>query len=260
MRDEMLFLGSGDSRSTELGNACAVLLRDGEPCPGIDYGYTAPRAWAEAFGRLPEALFISHAHLDHCAGLESLFYARMVGEGQGAQTRLYCAASLVPLLQARLASLPEPLAEGGANFWDAFQLVPVGERFWHAGRQFRVFPNRHHAPQSSFGLALPGRFLYSGDTRPIPEWLTALAGGDEVIFHDCGLQPNPAHSGLDEILAEYDAGQRARLVAYHLGDEAACQAVERAGLRVARPGDVFVLDGAAGPREGRTLSPALPED
>ena len=51
MRDEMLFLGSGDSRSTELGNACAVLLRDGEPCLGIDYGYTAPRAWAEAFLR-----------------------------------------------------------------------------------------------------------------------------------------------------------------------------------------------------------------
>ena len=25
------------------------------------------------------------------------------------------------------------LAEGGANFWDAFQVIPVGDAFWHDG-------------------------------------------------------------------------------------------------------------------------------
>ncbi len=242
---ELMFVGAGASGSHALGNACAALLRGGEPVLGIDYGFSAHQAWKKTFAELPPALFLTHAHLDHVGGLEALFYELAVGsQPRPAPVRLYCAPTLVGLLQQRLAALPSMLAEGGMNFWDVFQLIPVAESFWHAGMRFRVFPNRHHEPGQSFGLALPGRFFYSGDTRPIPEWVNALASQGESIFHDVTLVANPSHTGLEDLHREYSPEQLQRMVAYHLDSEESCRAVEAAGLRVARPGDVFALGGA----------------
>ncbi len=246
---ELMFVGAGDSGSTGLGNACAALLRDGVPMLGIDYGFSAHQAWQKSFGGWPPALFLTHAHLDHVGGLEALFYELAVGprNDQAPFVRLYCAPVLIPVLQQRLAALPSMLAEGGMNFWDVFQLVPVADSFWHEGLRFRVFPNRHHEPGQSFGLALSGRFFYSGDTRPIPEWVNALASQGEPIFHDVALRPNPSHTGLEDLSREYSPAQLTRMIAYHLDSEESCRRVEAAGLRVARPGDVFSLSSAEHP-------------
>ena len=244
MRLELQFLGSGNSRASALGNASAVLLEEGRPLLGIDYGWTAPEAWARQWGGPPPALYLTHAHLDHCGGLEALFYERILGRMADPSLPLipiYCPVALVPILHQRLASYPSPLAEGGANFWDAFQLIPVGERFWLGGRLFVSPAVRHHQPGTAYGLALPGVFLYSGDTRPIPEVLSLWAAGSEPVFHDASLRGNPSHTGLEDLEREYSPEQRGRMVLYHLGGEEDCQAAEAAGYRVARPGDVFTL-------------------
>src|SRR5690606_39468423 len=60
-------------------------------------------------------------------------------------------ADLVPLMQQRIAGYPNVVAEGGANFWDAFRLVPVGDHFWHDGVRLEVFEARHHWPRTAFG-------------------------------------------------------------------------------------------------------------
>lgn len=235
------FLGAGTNTGV-LGNSCVALVHAGLPILGIDFGWTALRAWQVAYGRPPPALFITHAHLDHCGGLEALFYALSVGEHQDlAPLKLYCPPALIAVLHDRLACMPSALAEGGLNFWDVFQLIPVRDSFWHRGLFFRVFANRHHTPGQSVGLVLPGRFLFSGDTRPIPEWVNALARNGETIFHDASMQANPSHSGVDEIFSEYELEQRERMVLYHLADGVAATQVEARGLRVARPGEEFPL-------------------
>lgn len=238
------FLGVGGAQSPELGSACGVVERDGAPLLMIDCGGEALSAYLEHYGEAPGAIYVTHVHMDHVGGLERLFYRTYFDAARRGDVRLYAHAALVPLLQGRVADYPEVLAEGGANFWDAFRLVPVSRGFWCDGLWFDVFATRHHAPGTSFGLALRGSFAWTGDTRPIPEMLAAHAGGDELVAHDCALHGNPSHTGLDDLAREYAPALRERLMLYHYASESDARALETAGYRVARRGDVVALAAA----------------
>jgi phosphoribosyl 1,2-cyclic phosphodiesterase len=235
------FLGVGSAQAPELGSACGVLERDGEPLLMIDCGPEALQAYLQQYRAPPRAVYITHTHMDHVGGLERLFYKIYFDPAWRGRVRVYAHAALVPLLQARVADYPEVLAEGGANFWDAFVLVPLSRGFWCEGLWFDVFATRHHAPGTSFGLALAGSFAWTGDTRPIPEALAAVAMDGGPIAHDCALQGNPSHTGLDDLQREYPVDMRERLMLYHYASEADAVAMEARGYRVARRGDLVAL-------------------
>ncbi|MCK9540064.1 MBL fold metallo-hydrolase [Dokdonella sp.] len=235
------FLGVGSAQAPELGSASGALEQDGEPRLMIDCGAEALSAWLEHYGVPPPAIFLTHTHMDHVAGLERLFYRLYFDPALRGHTRLYAHAALVPLLQSRVADYPGVLAEGGANFWDAFRLVPVSRGFWCDGLWFDVFPTRHHAPMTSFGVALAGSFVWTGDTRPIPEMLSRYAARGELVAHDCGVVGNPSHTGLDDLAREYPPELRQRLILYHYASEADGATMREHGLCVARRGDVIEL-------------------
>jgi ribonuclease BN (tRNA processing enzyme) len=235
------FLGCGAAHAAELGCSAAVVERDGTPLLLIDCGADTLNRHLETYRDLPRAVFVTHVHMDHVAGLERLFFRTYFDPARRGQVAMYAHAALVPHLQARLADYPEMVAEGGANFWDAFRLVPCSRGFWHAGLWFDVFATRHHAPLSSFGLAVRGAFAYTGDTRPIPEALAHYAPEPALIAHDCALQGNPSHSGVDDLEREYTKEQRRRFVLYHYGGAAEGAALAARGYRVARPGEVLAL-------------------
>ena len=235
------FHGVGNASAVELGSAMATLEREGAPWLTIDCGGEGLTAFQARYGDMPRAVFITHLHLDHVAGMERLFVASYFDPARRGQVRLYVPAPLVPLLHQRIASYPNVLAEGGANFWDAFQLVPVGEAFWHDGQRLEVFPVRHHWPETAFGLRLRGSVVWTGDTRPIPEMLARHADAGELIAHDCGLHGNPSHSGIDDLEREYPPALLARCVLYHYASAEDGEALRARGYRVATPGEGAAL-------------------
>ena len=235
------FLGVGNAAAVQLGSAAAVIERDGDPLLLIDCGQEALSAYLAHYQATPTAIFLTHLHMDHVAGMERLFVRAYFDGALRGRVRLYVPAALVPHLQSRVADYPGVLAEGTANFWDAFQLVPLSRGFWHDSVWFDVFPVRHHLPDSAFGLRLHGSVVYTGDTRPIPEMLGKFADADELIAHDCALHGNPSHSGIDDLEREYPDALRARLLLYHYASESDGDALRARGYRVARAGEAIAL-------------------
>jgi ribonuclease BN (tRNA processing enzyme) len=248
MNWQLHFLGVGAAQAVALGSAAAVLEHDGEPVLLIDCGPDTLDRYLAAYGTPPRALFITHTHMDHVAGLESLFFKLWFDERLRGRTRLFVHAAVLPWLQARVADYPGVLAEGGVNYWEAFRLLPCTRGFWLDGLWFDVFATRHHVPGTSYGLALAGSFAYTGDTRPIPEVIARYAGGPELIAHDCSLVSNPSHTGVDDIEREYSADLRARLLLYHYGSAADGVALAARGYRVAGVGECIPLPPPATPR------------
>lgn len=145
------------------------------------------------------------------------------------------------LLHKRVAEYPGMLAEGGVGFWEAFQLIPVGEVLQFSQTEFRVYPVRHHAPNSAFSLHLPGQFFYSGDTRPIPELINHKVTSGEIIFHDASVVGNPSHTGLDDLLASYSPEVIERMYVYHYACDSDREAFHQKGIKTVLPGDSFQL-------------------
>ena len=235
------FHGVGNASATELGSPMATIERDGAPWLTIDCGSEGLSEYLAHYGAPPKALFVTHTHLDHVGGFERLFVSEYFDPARRGRMPLYVPASVVPLLHQRVGAYPNVLAEGGANFWDAFRVIPVGEAFWHDGVRLEVFPVRHHWPDTAYGLRLRGSVVWTGDTRPIPEMLRRHADAGELIAHDCALHGNPSHSGVDDLEREYDPEVLARCVLYHYASGADGDALAARGHRVARQGDVFAL-------------------
>ncbi|WP_305805593.1 MBL fold metallo-hydrolase [Stenotrophomonas sp. YIM B06876] len=234
------FLGVGNAAAVDLGSAMAVIECGAQPWLTLDCGGEGLTAYRNHYRTMPHAVFVTHVHLDHVAGFERLFIHSYFS-GQRGKVRLYVPAPLVPLLHRRVADYPNVLAEGGANFWDAFQLIVVGDAFWHDGVRVEVFPVRHHWPETAYGLRLRGSVVWTGDTRPIPEMLARYADDNELIAHDCGLHGNPSHTGVDDLEREYPQELQARMMLYHYASAADGEALRARGHRVAMPGECVPL-------------------
>ncbi|MDA3913196.1 MBL fold metallo-hydrolase [Oleiagrimonas sp.] len=241
MNFSLRFLGTGAAEISTLGHSSAVIERDGEPLLLIDCGPDAVPRYMKIYQQIPRAIYITHVHLDHVGGLEPLFSRLWFGETRLPPPHLFAHASLIPLLQGRIADYPGVAAEGGSNFWDAFRLTPCSRGFWYQGLWFDVFATRHHRPGTSYGVALRGSFTYTGDTRPIAETLAVVAEAGGPIAHDCSVTGNPSHTGLDDLEREYPANVRERLLLYHYGSVADGDSMRASGYRVAHPGECVPL-------------------
>ena len=102
-----------------------------------------------------------------------------------------------------------------------------------------VFEVRHHAPRSAYGLRLPGSFVFTGDTRPIPEVLGRYE--EPLVAHDCVLVGNPSHCGIDDLEREYPRELLDRLLLYHYACAADAERLRQRGYATALPGHAYAL-------------------
>ena len=103
---QLRFLGVGNSQSAPvLGSASAVLERDGKPQLLIDCGQETLTAYLARYGQVPQAIFITHLHLDHVGGLERLFYTAYFDDALRGKIKLFVPAAIVPAMQSRLADI-----------------------------------------------------------------------------------------------------------------------------------------------------------
>lgn len=238
------FLGVGSGGNPQLGCSAAVVEIDQQAQLLIDCGSGTINRFQQQYKKLPQAIFITHNHLDHIADLEILFIRVLLARQKNPDlplVKLFVPVQLIHQLHLRLACYPGAMAEGGESFWHAFQLIPVTDHFLLHGHRLAIYPSRHHEPNSSFCLHLPGMFFYSGDTRPIPEVIHHHVRQGEIIFHDCGLTSNPSHTGLDD-LVEYQPQVRAQMVLYHYASAEDGERMEQAGYRVATPDQIYTLN------------------
>ena len=121
------FHGVGNASAVELGSAMATLEREGVPWLTIDCGGEGLTAFQARYGDMPRAVFITHVHLDHVAGMERLFVASYFDPARRGQVRLYVPAPLVPVLHQRIAGQQKRIARGFAQHFERFEAVALGD-------------------------------------------------------------------------------------------------------------------------------------
>lgn len=245
-------LGVGNGADDALGCAAMVVERAGEPLLLVDCGHGTLNRFRQRYGCWPRALYLTHCHLDHLADLEKLVIAAALGHCP--QPRIYLHAALVERLLRIFDNFPAQMAEGGMNFAEALQLVPVLNGFWCHGELFQIHEVRHHLRQFCFALHLPGVLFYSGDTRPIPELLAEVASAPTLVVHDVSLLANPSHSGASELLS-YPAELRQRLWLYHYARPEQADELAALGLQPLRLGQRLLLPPADGSHPARQWAP-----
>jgi ribonuclease BN (tRNA processing enzyme) len=68
------FLGTGAAHAVELGSSAVVVERDDRPLLLVDCGPDTLDRYVAAYGAPPPALYVTHVHMDHVAGMERLFF------------------------------------------------------------------------------------------------------------------------------------------------------------------------------------------
>lgn len=253
------FVGTGDAFSRHYGHTNA-LVEAGEMRLMIDFGHLAPQR-LEDIGHSLDSLThvaISHIHADHIGGLEELaFLSRFVYRRKitlltpGNLRHLLWEHSLRGGLEMVADENGEPIHCELETYFDVLELSDS----WQTIDAVRILPFRtDHVPgKDSWGFVVEdvangARVIFGCDTRvrhpeleeePLHE---DFARGP--IFHDCQLSGGGA-STIHVPLAEigYPPEVQERVVLVHYSDRLPehLEAVRRAGLKVAYPGDVVEL-------------------
>ncbi len=90
------FIGVGSAQAVDLGSAGAVLERDAAPVLFIDCGPETLSRYLEIYTEAPRAVYVTHTHMDHVAGLERLFYRAYFDPALKARVQLFAHAALLP--------------------------------------------------------------------------------------------------------------------------------------------------------------------
>ncbi|GAA3582291.1 MBL fold metallo-hydrolase [Nonomuraea rosea] len=182
----------------------------------IDPGYaTLPRLLTSMRADEVDAVLVSHGHPDHCADLNPLLRARVLGDAPVPPLPVYAPPGA---LDAVLALDKARMLAGGFTVHDLAPGVP-----YELG-PFRLdaFDLPHHVPNAGLRLSGGGRVLaYTGDTGPAAE-LVALAKDADLLVAEATYPERVPEEDAPYLSSARDAGRTAaaagvsRLLLTHL--------------------------------------------
>jgi len=161
-----------------------------------------------------DAVLVTHAHADHVAGIDEL---RAVNRATQLTLPLWASAETLTELQNRFSYAFRPATNGFFRPALEGQLVSPGDSIALGGMAIEFLELDHHVMRS-LGLRI-GRFAYTTDVLRFPDQSFARLYGLDTWVVSCmtpGL--NPAHAGLDQVLAWCRELRPRRTVLTHLGD------------------------------------------
>ncbi len=213
-------------RLTVLGS-CGAYPEAGLACSGylvehdgyrllVDLGYAiVPRLFGHLTAAGVDAVYISHGHPDHCADLNPLLRARVLGDEALPPLPVY---ALPGALDAVLAlDRPGMLADG----YVLHELTPGnGLGIGPFDARTRLLP--HSRPNAGVRLAAGGRVLtYTGDTGP-DDGVVDLARGADLLLAEASFIDQVPEDSRDTLSSAHQQGRQAaeagagRLLLTHL--------------------------------------------
>ena len=166
-----------------------------------------------------DAVALSHLHLDHCADLGPLYVTRRYHPG-GFTGRIPVIGP--PGLDARIKNLYAAQGAGPEPLEAVFAFIEFGPVAVDVGPfTIEAHPVVHPVPAFALRVTAGGRTLiYSGDTAPCEQLVTASRGADLALFEASYLErhdnpPGVHMTGADAAKAATEAGV-GRLVLTHL--------------------------------------------
>jgi phosphoribosyl 1,2-cyclic phosphate phosphodiesterase len=247
----IVFLGTGTSHGVPMiGCDCDVCRsndqRDKRSRPSIYVEMadgtrvlvdTTPDLRAQALQhgvRRVDALLFTHAHADHCMGLDEVRRFNVLSR---ASMPVFGDATTLADLRRMFAYVFDSDAPKGGGVPD-LRLWTIGGSFC-IGRQEIVPVPLVHGNRSILGFRF-GRFAYLTDCNGVPESsLDLLRHLDTVVLDALRRRPHPTHFTVDEAVAvARRIGARQTLfthMAHDLGHQATCAALP-AGMALAHDG------------------------
>jgi ribonuclease BN (tRNA processing enzyme) len=214
-------------RMTVLGG-CGAWPAAGQACSGylvehdgflvvVDPGYaTVPRLLERVAAERVDAVLLSHGHPDHCADLNPLLRARVLGAETPPPA---LPVHALPGAADRVLALDEPRTLAGASLVSAFT---AGESFEVGPFRVDTWPLPHYLPNAGLRLAAGGRVLaYTGDTGPSPA-IVELARAADLLLAEASFPEQVPASAARYLSSARQAGEAAaaagagRLLLTHL--------------------------------------------